>query len=305
MKARQDKHVIYTAVVIGILLSLGAATGYLLSGPTSQETPSSLQILCIELFKAALTFTLIAAGGGYIKIVGDRFLEGQRIEQAQLDKRKAERRSIIDELVNTFSGFYSLRKYYESKSQPRDAEFVKYFLEKSTELEGRFGALKVRAIQHFKLPEGVLRSQEIEGLNEDLKAATEKSKVMSNSPEAARQEARIRLDLLGQFYDKWRHALEKEREKILLSKKEWEKILSNYHRDDLESHWEQYRKLLTFFEESPLEEDSVFGKAADAGVQEEADKAQVETMPDATAQAEKNAQDDAEAQQQQKEKLDP
>ncbi len=196
---------------------------------------------------------LIAAGGGYIKMVGDRFLEVHRIKQSQLDEREAERRSIIDELVKTFSGFYSLRKYYESKSRPRDAEFVKYFLEKSTELEGEFGALKVRAIQRFKLPEGVLRAQEIHKLKKDLKDFTvhklkkdlkdftEESNVMSNSKEAAK-EARIRLDLLGEYYDRWRDALDKE----------WTKILRS---DALDSHWEQYRKLLTFFKESPLEED--------------------------------------------------
>src|SRR5215207_8218670 len=100
MNARQDKRVIYTAVFIGIILSFGAATGYLLSGPTSQGTPSSLQYLCGELFKTALTFTLIAAGGGYIKIVGVRFLEDQSLKQAQLNEREAERRSIIDEFVN-------------------------------------------------------------------------------------------------------------------------------------------------------------------------------------------------------------
>jgi len=48
----------------------------------------------------------------------------------------------------------------------------------------------------------------------------------------------------------------------------------------------------------------VFGKAAGAEVQEEAEKAQVEPTPDAAAQAEKDAQDDAEAQQHKSERID-
>ena len=163
--------VIYIAIAIGIILALGAAVGFNNSG-------SSGQYLYLELFKTALTFTLIAAGGGYIKVVGDRFLEDQRIKQAQLNEREAERRSMIDEFVNTFSGFYSLRKHYESSAQPSNEEFKKYFLEKSTQLEGQYGALKVRAIQHFKLPKGRFESQKISDLQTELQTALKNLRIL-------------------------------------------------------------------------------------------------------------------------------
>ena len=204
-------HVISIALAFGIILALGAAVGYYKSGSST-----SLQWIFGESFKTFLTFTLIAAGGGLIKLAGDRFLEDQRIKQAQLNEREAERRSIIDEFVNTFSGFYSLRKHYESRSQPSNAGFKKYFLEKSTELEGQYGALKVRAIQHFKLPEGKFESQKISHLQTELQNALDKLEHTKNSKEAEQEVARVRLDLLGEYYDRWRHALENERSEILL-----------------------------------------------------------------------------------------
>ena len=263
MKAREYiareyiNFVVLIVVFVGIILSFVAAAGYYLSGPTSQGTPSSLQILYGELFKTALTFTLIAAGGGYIKIVGDRFLEDQRLKQAQLNEREAERRSIIDEFVNTFSGFYSLRKHYESRArpsneEPSNEEFKKYFLEKSTELEGQYGALKVRAIQHFKLPKGSFKSQKISDLQTKLQTALKKLEDTKNSKEAEQEVARVRLDLLGEYYDRWRHALENGWSEIL-PKDRLKKFGEQYSR--LDSHWEQYEALLTYFEEKPLEED--------------------------------------------------
>jgi hypothetical protein len=217
----------------GIILSFGAAVGYVLSQTSRQE------FLYGHLFKTALIFTLIAAGGGYIKIVGDHFLEDQRTKQAKLDEREAQRKSIIDAFVNTFSGFYSLRKYYESSSRVRGEEFNKYFLVKSTELEGQYGALKVRAIQHFELPAGDFGSQKISDLETkiaELDNTLKETKTTINSREAARNAARKRLDLLGEYYDRWRHALEKDRTKILLEPR-------------LKRIWMQYIGLLTYFQE--------------------------------------------------------
>jgi hypothetical protein len=230
-----------TALLIGIVLSFGAAVGYVLSETSKGE------FLYGHLFKTALIFTLIAAVGGYIKIVGDHFLEDQRTKQAKLDEREAQRKSIIDAFVNTFSGFYSLRKYYESSSRVRGEKFEKYFLVKSTELEGQYGALKIRAIQHFELPAGDFGTQKISDLEAEiaqLDNTLKETKTTINSREAARKAARIaarnaarkRLDLLGEYYDRWRHALEKDRTEILL-------------KPCRERFWMQYTGLLTYFQE--------------------------------------------------------
>jgi hypothetical protein len=232
-----------TALIIGIVISSVAWVGYLRSNSPEQE------FLYGQVFKTALTFTLIAAGGGYVKIIGDHFLEDQRNKQAELNEREAQRKSIIDAFVNTFSGFYSLRKYYESTSRvghrrfERDKEFKKYFLVKSTELEGQYGALKVRAIEHFELPAGDFGSQNICDLEtelDNLDKTLKKTKVALSSKEAvrkaARKAARVRLDLLGEYYDRWRHALERDRPEILVQPR-------------LKRLWMQYTGLLTYFQE--------------------------------------------------------
>jgi hypothetical protein len=249
--------VIRSAIYLGLGLSVVAALGLLLSGGFSQAaTSASLQIIFQELLRAALTFTLIAVGGGYIKFLSDNFLEEQRTKQAKLDEREAQRRSIIEAFVNTFSGFYSLRKYYEEfTSQVGDKEFKKDFLVKCTELEGQYGALKVRAIQHFELPAGMFETQKICALEKELgeldktlketETTIDSKEAVQKVQETARKAARVRLDLLGQYYDLWRHALRDDNPKEILAKP---------LREDL---WRQYTGLLIYFQKNDPIDDPI------------------------------------------------
>ena len=68
------------------------------------------------------------------------------------------------------------------------------------DLEGRFGALKILTITHFKLPHGEYQKKSIDELKQLLCEKKDE-----------RELARIRLDLLGEYYDDWRHALEQKR----------------------------------------------------------------------------------------------
>ena len=91
--------------------------------------------------------------------------------------------------------------------------------QRSVELEGRFGAFKVLAITFFKLRGGDFGRKDVDKLKASLETAT-------NTHELAR----LHLDLLGEAYDDWRHALEHDR-----------RIVPG---NDL---WGYYEQLLQFF----------------------------------------------------------
>lgn len=77
---------------------------------------------------------------------------------------------------------------------------VREILQKSVELEGRYGALKVLAITHFDLRRGDYGYKQVSTLVQQIAEVGD-----------PREKARLRLDLLGEYYDDWRHALEKSR----------------------------------------------------------------------------------------------
>jgi hypothetical protein len=90
----------------------------------------------------------------------------------------------------------------------------------------------VRLIVPGKLPAGEYTRKHKDVLEAKLQQAKDNPK----------EEARLRLDLLGEYYDVWRHTLEKEHSRI-----------PSTYRDAV---WKHYEALLLYFEESTLEEDN-------------------------------------------------
>ena len=142
------------------------------------------------------------------------------------------RLNILKEFADIYSEFYSLRKLYHSARSSRNGiydsdsedfkKLIRDILQRSVDLEGRYGALKVLAITHFNLPRGDFTQKQISELREQISKATDPC-----------LQARSRLDLLGEYYDDWRHALEQNR-KINLN----------------DEFFREYERLLAFFEKS-------------------------------------------------------
>jgi Pentapeptide repeats (8 copies) len=223
-------------IYLGLGLSVAAALGYLLSGMFSQAAPlASLHFIFGQILQAALTFTLIAVGGGYIKYLGDRYLEEQRQHQTRLKELEDRRHSIIEAFVDINSGFYKVRKRLESKFRPESEESKQTLraemLDESVDLESQYGTLKIRAIRHFKLPAGEYGTKDKNVMESKLEETTD-----------SREKARLRLDLLSEYYDGWRKTLEKDQSKIPTCVRK--------------AVWKHYEALLLYFEESALEEDN-------------------------------------------------
>jgi len=131
------------------LLAFAAASSALAvaSAVYLRKSPSSFVLQ--ELYKAGLALALVTFGSASLKIV----LEHQRERRAAAQQWADRRDSIIREFVKIFSNFYSVRKLYHSAQeksgvyQPGTDDYdrlKKELLKRSTELEGRLGALKVR-----------------------------------------------------------------------------------------------------------------------------------------------------------------
>jgi hypothetical protein len=160
----------------------------------------------------------VVFGGALIKGTIDASLDEQRAYRALIEQRKERRSKIIEEFVNIFSLFYSVRKLYHSANDHADmydpnssdyAGLIRELLRKSTELEGRYGALKTLAIQHFGLPYSDLSTKRnrIPTLKARIKAPNASASDGDNDFTLIRDE----LDLLGELYDEWRHAFEEKR----------------------------------------------------------------------------------------------
>lgn len=175
----------------------------------------------LETYKILLSFTLVGIIGVAIKAAVDARIDSakesrKRYEETQkeLDRRYEEwertRSEIIKEFTHIFSEFYSVRKLYHSalseknriydKSSPEYACLLQDCLRKTTELEGRYGVLKTLIIRHFRLPSGDFGFKDISSLVRQKEASS-----------SERKRLRYALDILGEAYDDWRHALEESR----------------------------------------------------------------------------------------------
>ncbi len=114
------------------------------------------------------------------------------------------KRDIIDEYIKIFSQFYSVRKVYHScllaSNQVFEEEDRKQIkiesLKTAANLEGKYGSLKVRIINHYDLPKDnwdISELAEIESQLEEVKNL--------------QLQFRLKLDLLARYYDKWRNSI--------------------------------------------------------------------------------------------------
>jgi hypothetical protein len=188
-----------------------------------------------ELLKGAFSFVIIVIGGTVIKLVVDTSLERQRERRADAHQDHERRRAVVDELVAVYSGFYAARKLYHSAISSHNslysaddeaiANLRRALLERIVELDGRYGAVKMLALTTFGLRTDFLGVKEAKQLRVEV--------AQEQDPKF---KIRLMLDLLGEAYDDWRHALEDKR-KIAMAV----------------DVWETYEPLLQFFLMAPLD----------------------------------------------------
>lgn len=188
--AKRSTKYLWLAVIIGCVVLVSTGVAYLKFG---QDDPR--RALLQECFKTSLQFTFIAVGGALVKGVLDA--EGDRRAElkAESDAWEENRRMLVRELTDVFSGFYTVRKQYHSAlSTSIDRHAL---LRESVELEGRYGGFKVQALIHLDLPLGDF----------EHKLLPELEKKIENEKDPNQLE-RLWFEFLGEVFDGWRHALE-------------------------------------------------------------------------------------------------
>jgi hypothetical protein len=177
----------------------------------------SITLFVPEAFKILLTFTLVALGGALIKGAIDASLDRERDKRARIEQRNERRSGILKEFSDIFSQFYSARKLYHSAKDHENiydsnstyyTKLIRELLRRSVDLEGRYGAVKILVIHHYHLPQNELSRKRMQELT--LRVSKLKESVRENA-EDERILIRSRLDLLGELYDEWRHALEENK----------------------------------------------------------------------------------------------
>lgn len=209
--------------------------------------------ILIETYKFLLGFTLVSVIGVAVKSVVDSRLDAEKESRRRYDEAEKEksrryeewegvRGAIMTEFTDIFSQFYSIRKLYHSalgsknilydKSSPQYTDLLRSCLQRATDLEGRYGALKMLIIRHFSLP--------IEGLvYDDINILLQKKSNAVNE----KDQLRFALDILGEAYDDWRHALEQGR-----------KI-------DVSESWSAYTEVLGFLDKQTWQPANIKGFA--------------------------------------------
>ncbi len=237
--------VLYLMTGISLLLATGIGLAYISLPVPSVGAPESRWVLILaDAFKATLIFAVITGGGTFLKSVVDQVLERQRARRSTEVRFEEIRRSILERLAEVHSQFYSVRKLYHSARSshnniysPQEKEFIELtrdLLKESVDLEGQFGALKILAISHFGLPTGDF----------GFKDSTQLESRLAETEDSFRA-ARLRLDLLGEGYDDWRHAIEENR-KIVTSEALWSsyEALIDFLQSQTFEQWEKRRTQL-------------------------------------------------------------
>ena len=227
---------LYSLVGISLLLATGIGFAYTrLQLPVGGAPDSRWALVLADAFRTMLTFALITGGGAFLKSMLDQVLERQRTRRSAEVRFEEIRRSILERLADVHAKFYSVRKLYHSaRSRHNDiyssqdealVELQRDLLKESVDLEGQFGALKILAISHFGLPSGDYGFKDRSELESELAVTRDQFEA-----------ARLRLDLLGECYDDWRHALEGKR-----------KIKT------VQALWHSYESLIDFLEQQTFE----------------------------------------------------
>jgi len=253
------KRALAISLTVGVLACLGTGVWHIVAAERETSNPSAKTgqaFVAGELLKASVAFVLIVVGGTLVKLSVDTTVERERELRAEShredERRRADahrederrrvdvqrdaerRRDVVNEFVAVYSGFYAARKLYHSALSDSNDIFDKAgedfaclrrsLLKNIVDLEGRYGAVKISAITSFGLPAGFLGAKNVKEVRAQLD-------IESDPP----RRVRLMLDLLGEAYDDWRHALE-ERRKI----------------DMIEDVWATYDKLLQFFQTAPI-----------------------------------------------------
>ena len=190
--------------IAGSVVALLAASGVVNAGSDAMTTVAT------EVLKGAISLVVISVAGALAKHAVDQTLDDRREAGARAKAAEVERQGLREEFSSIFSEFYAIRKLYHSYLQDRSDLFGKgpeesipfrrQLLEKSVALEGRFGALKVRMLDYFNISHANLGTKQEAELVRLIQVDSD-----------AEARFRHRLDLLGEYYDDWRHGIEKGR----------------------------------------------------------------------------------------------
>jgi hypothetical protein len=145
---------LYLTAGISILLSATFAIFFIAFAkgvPANQLPPSATVVL--ESFKILLSFSFITTGGLFVKNIIDQVLSEGQDRKIAASRREETRLEILKEFTTVYSDFYSVRKLYHSahsshndiyqKGSEKYQELMCNLLQRTVDLEGRYGALKV------------------------------------------------------------------------------------------------------------------------------------------------------------------
>jgi hypothetical protein len=146
---------------------------------------------------------------GFIGLLIRNWVEAKTNRKIERENKLNEamefKRNIVDEYINIYSEFYSIRKLYHSTLLPTnhaleetDRKNLKIeALRSTTRHEGKYGTLKVRIINHYKLPKDNWEWKPMEDLEAEIEECQHPNVVF-----------RTQLDLMGEYYDLWRNSIE-------------------------------------------------------------------------------------------------
>lgn len=228
---------------LSISIIVAAVTLVVLTGTLllfhDYDKESEKSIFLVESFKTTLSFFLITSVGLLLKNAIDSSI--QRDTERKLEYHRIEnlRKDMIEHFTTIYSEFYSIRKFYhsvrslknniaEETSESKNDIFLR-LVEKSSEKEGEYGSLKVKIIHEYSLPSG----------NFEMKPIEELISIINSNPEE-KMKIRCQLDLLGEFYDDWRHAMESPMKRKIFEAND----VNRYHG----FFYSTYSELLNFLE---------------------------------------------------------
>ena len=114
----------------------------------------------LEIIKIVVAIVIIGGFGYLIKQEITKEAKKKKEERKEKEIRGEFRTKVIDEYINIYSGFYEIRKIYNSiiteNFKTLDLNTINNLKEKclkdSVKFDAKFGSLKVRLSNHFELP---------------------------------------------------------------------------------------------------------------------------------------------------------
>lgn len=161
--------------------------------------------ISLKIIEVFLNLCLIGVIGFLIQRYFTNKKEEEKKQEEKIGDAELFRTTIIDRFINVFSGFYEIRKFYHSAliknnfalNGESKEQALYEVLKRSCELESQYGELKVRIINHYNLRKGDWGTKSIEFLNKQIQNESDRNLLF-----------RLKLDLLGEYYDLWRNSIE-------------------------------------------------------------------------------------------------